>query len=142
METLFKHDQTIIVPTYGPCTLLSLDAFPPDFRSYAHMRTTARELGLSEIGAPNHVQLQVLAKALARHLKGEDSYIMISGVLRAYPEIRHDDEGQEKEKCVIGLVLSTWPGQEPLEPWLEYVPVHQVRESSGDGRTYCLFLGT
>jgi len=134
-------DQPITIPTYGPCTLLCLDAFPENLCSYAKVRKTARELGLSEVGAPNHSQLQILTRALAIHLKGEDSCIWISGVLRAYAEIQHKDEHQQMEKCVVGIVLSTWPDQDPLEPWFEYVPIHQVRESPGDGKSFCLFRG-
>lgn len=141
MKTQSLLEQTLVIPTYGMCTLLNLATLPPDMCTYANIRATARTYGLTELGVPNHNKLQIIAKTLAHHLKGLDSCIWISGVLRAYPQIEHENPHQEMKKCVLGLVLSTWPGQqESLDPWFEYVPIHQVRDT-GDRRGFCLFRG-
>lgn len=141
METKSLLEQTLVVPTYGTCTLLNLSVLPPELCTYANVRKTARTYGLAELGAPNHIQIQIIAKTLAHRLKGLDSCIWISGVLRAYPQIEHNNPYQETERCVLGLVLSlTWPGGPELDPWFEYVPIHQVRDA-GDRRGFCLFRG-
>jgi hypothetical protein len=148
---------TVIIPSFGECTLLPVDTLPEKFRSYEKLLKSAEIYGFTELpDLPRH-QVQEIFKVLAcklseRGVKTTESIsVLLSGSHDAYPKIDITDKNQKMEKCVLSMEFFFWEEASlsikgeliggPVDMQLDEIPVGEFLPIMGDDSIYCLFVG-